>query len=74
MEILGNYTATVSCSCLWPGTLIFMEEKIPAAGVAAYALKSLFSKICFHICKKKDSQNRENRRHQHARLKSLLKY
>ena len=25
-------------SMLWPGTLIFMEEKIPNAGVAAYAL------------------------------------
>ncbi len=25
-------------SMLWPGTLIFMEEKIPHAGVAAYAL------------------------------------
>ena len=23
---------------LWPGTLILMEEKIPAVGVAAYAL------------------------------------
>lgn len=23
---------------LWPGTLILMEEKIPAAGVSAYAL------------------------------------
>ncbi len=35
----------VACVCtgiftsmLWPGTLIFMEEKIPHAGVAAYAL------------------------------------
>ncbi len=25
-------------SMLWPGTLIFMEEKLPGAGVAAYAL------------------------------------
>ncbi len=28
----------VCTSMLWPGTLILMEEKIPAAGVAAYAL------------------------------------
>lgn len=28
----------VFTSMLWPGTLILMEEKIPAAGVAAYAL------------------------------------
>lgn len=28
----------ISTSMLWPGTLIFMEEKIPGAGVAAYAL------------------------------------
>lgn len=28
----------ICTSMLWPGTLIFMEEKIPAAGVAAYAL------------------------------------
>lgn len=31
--LLGCFT-----SMLWPGTLILMEEKIPAAGVAAYAL------------------------------------
>lgn len=30
---LGGFT-----SMLWPGTLIFMEEKIPSVGVAAYAL------------------------------------
>ncbi len=28
----------VCTAMLWPGTLILMEEKIPAAGVAAYAL------------------------------------
>ncbi len=28
----------ICTSMLWPGTLIFMEEKIPAPGVAAYAL------------------------------------
>lgn len=28
----------ICTSMLWPGTLIFMEEKIPGAGVAAYAL------------------------------------
>ncbi len=28
----------ISTSMLWPGTLIYMEEKIPHAGVAAYAL------------------------------------
>ncbi len=28
----------ICTSMLWPGTLIYMEEKIPAAGVAAYAL------------------------------------
>lgn len=28
----------VCTSMLWPGTLIFMEEKFPKAGVAAYAL------------------------------------
>lgn len=28
----------ICTSMLWPGTLILMEEKIPAAGVAAYAL------------------------------------
>lgn len=28
----------ITTSMLWPGTLIFMEEKIPAVSVAAYAL------------------------------------
>jgi fucose permease len=28
----------LSSSMLWPGTLILMEEKFPAPGVAAYAL------------------------------------
>lgn len=28
----------ISTAMLWPGTLIHMEEKVPAAGVAAYAL------------------------------------
>lgn len=28
----------ISTAMLWPGTLILMEEKIPSAGVAAYAL------------------------------------
>ncbi len=28
----------IATSMLWPGTLIYMEEKIPSAGVAAYAL------------------------------------
>lgn len=28
----------ICTSMLWPGTLIYMEENIPAAGVAAYAL------------------------------------
>lgn len=28
----------ISTSMLWPGTLIYMEEKMPNAGVAAYAL------------------------------------
>ncbi len=28
----------ICTSMLWPGTLIYMEEKIPGAGVAAYAL------------------------------------
>lgn len=43
--INNTYVAFVACiltglftSMLWPGTLILMEERAPAAGVAAYAL------------------------------------
>ena len=36
---LGACVLTGLCtSMLWPGTLIFMEEKYPSSGVAAYAL------------------------------------
>ncbi|MBR5313460.1 MAG: MFS transporter [Clostridia bacterium] len=35
--LMGVFT-----SMLWPGTLIFMEEKLPSPGVAAYALMAAF--------------------------------
>ena len=43
--LLGTATSLIFCvllgvstAMLWPGTLIFMEENIPAVGVAAYAI------------------------------------
>ncbi len=38
ISLLACVALGICTSMLWPGTLIFMEEKIPAAGVAAYAL------------------------------------
>ena len=38
LSLLACVAVGVCTSMLWPGTLIFMDEKIPAAGVAAYAL------------------------------------
>ena len=32
------FAAGICTSMLWPGTLILMEERVPAVGVAAYAL------------------------------------
>ncbi len=38
VSIIACVLVGISSSMLWPGTLIYMEEKIPCAGVAAYAL------------------------------------
>ncbi len=38
LSMLGCVFTGIFTSMLWPGTLIYMEEKIPRAGVAAYAL------------------------------------
>ncbi len=37
-SLIACVSLGVCTSMLWPGTLILMEEKIPAVGVAAYAL------------------------------------
>ena len=38
LSLIACVALGVCTSMLWPGTLILMEEKIPGAGVAAYAL------------------------------------
>ena len=38
LSLLACVALGICTSMLWPGTLILMEEKIPAVGVAAYAL------------------------------------
>ncbi len=38
LSLIACVTLGICTSMLWPGTLILMEEKIPAVGVAAYAL------------------------------------
>lgn len=38
LSLIACVTVGICTSMLWPGTLILMEEKVPAAGVAAYAL------------------------------------
>ena len=38
VSLLACVAVGISTSMLWPGTLILMEEKIPYAGVSAYAL------------------------------------
>ena len=38
ISLAGCVAVGICTSMLWPGTLILMEEKIPAVGVAAYAL------------------------------------
>lgn len=38
VSLLACVAVGICTSMLWPGTLILMEEKIPAVGVAAYAL------------------------------------
>ena len=38
LSFLACILTGICTSMLWPGTLILMEEKIPAPGVAAYAL------------------------------------
>ncbi|MBE7087820.1 MAG: MFS transporter [Clostridiales bacterium] len=38
LSLIASVLLGVFTSMLWPGTLILMEEKIPAVGVAAYAL------------------------------------
>lgn len=38
LSVIACAALGICAAMLWPGTLIFMEEKIPAAGVAAYAL------------------------------------
>ncbi len=37
-SLLACIALGICTSMLWPGTLIFMEEKVPMVGVAAYAL------------------------------------
>ena len=38
LSLLACIALGICTSMLWPGTLIFMEEKVPMVGVAAYAL------------------------------------
>ena len=38
LSLIACAVTGICTSMLWPGTLILMDEKIPAAGVAAYAL------------------------------------
>ncbi len=38
LSLLACVGLGICTSMLWPGTLIFMEEKVPMVGVAAYAL------------------------------------
>ena len=38
LSLVGCVLTGICTSMLWPGTLIFMEEKVPMVGVAAYAL------------------------------------
>lgn len=38
LSLIACVSLGICTSMLWPGTLILMEEKIPAVGVAAYAL------------------------------------
>ena len=38
VSLIGCILVGIFTAMLWPGTLILMEEKIPAVGVAAYAL------------------------------------
>lgn len=38
VSMLACVLTGICTSMLWPGTLIFMEEKLPGAGVTAYAL------------------------------------
>ena len=38
LSLVGCVLTGICVSMLWPGTLILMEEKIPAVGVSAYAL------------------------------------
>jgi len=38
VSLIGCVLVGICTSMLWPGTLIWMEEKIPAVGVSAYAL------------------------------------
>ena len=38
LSLLACVALGIFTSMLWPGALIFMEEKLPGAGVAAYAL------------------------------------
>lgn len=38
VSLIGCILVGICTSMLWPGTLIWMEEKVPAVGVSAYAL------------------------------------
>ncbi len=38
LSLVGCVLTGICTSMLWPGTLVLMEEKIPAVGVSAYAL------------------------------------
>jgi len=38
LSLVGCVLVGICTSMLWPGTLILMEEKVPAVGVSAYAL------------------------------------
>lgn len=40
----------ISSAMLWPGTLILMEEKIPGAGVTAYALMAAGGDLGASVC------------------------
>lgn len=40
----------ISSSMLWPGTLILMEERIPGAGVTAYALMAAGGDLGASVC------------------------
>ena len=50
ISLLACIMLGICTSMLWPGTLILMEEKIPAAGVAAYALMAAGGDLGASVC------------------------